>query len=227
MKPLEVIGHINVPPAVMKHRFVREAMACTLVVAESEDPRAQVVGTANTKKVELYGWAQHVDSHVDNTGWVYFVALNDGRSTVNAWGVDNEPISIWLPRGAVVRLNDYVEHWTEDDRPRVCAFIGSYRTPHDYDAMVALRAGIDMLDRGDYYGAPRVRDGFRALQPDECIAATPDFDDFEIMLVEDARAQGRYVETCAQCTNFAVKLDQHWPYHTDMNRCREHLKGNS
>lgn len=227
MKPLEIIGQIDIPCEVLAHRFVREALGCARHIADEGDVRHQVVGTANTRKVELYGWAPHVDSHVDNTGWVYLLALNEGRSTLNVWGADGEPVSVWMPAGAVVRLDDRAEHWTEDDSVRICAFIGSYPTPHDYDALVALQAGVSALARGDYYGAPRVRDGFRVLMPDECIVGDYNRCTYEPMLLIDAQRQRRWVETCALCCKAAVKIDQHWPYHTDMNRCAEHLKGDA
>jgi len=224
---LQLVGHIAVPPAVLEHRFVREALACTDLFARHRDDgdhSHQVVGTENTKRVELYGWTPHVDQHVDRTGYVYLLALNEGRSTVNVM-VGDDIESLWLPAGAVLRLNDYQVHWTEDDSVRVCAFVGSFPTPQDVEALATLQTGIDALARGDYYGAPRVGSGFRVPLDDECYVMTEPGDGVELMLLADAEARGRLIERCAQCDALAVRIDRHYPYHTDMNRCRAHLKG--
>jgi hypothetical protein len=227
MAPLEIVGQITVPDSVMQHRFAIEALGAAMVMAknvEDGDSMEQVVGTANTRQVELYGWAPNVDSHQDHTGYVYLVALNEGRSTLNVWNPENkeDAISVWLPRGAVVRLDDFHAHWTEDDRPRVCAFIGSYSMPQDHHAVAQLQAALMALEHGQYYGAPRVRDGFRALLEDECIAHS-DFEHPKTMLLKDAEEQGLIIEYCGQCMQPAVRLDNHWPYETGYSFCREHL----
>lgn len=224
---LQVVGHIDIPAGVMAHRFVREATANSMMLAKKADPRMQVVGTENTRRCELYGWAPNVDSHRDCTGWVYLVALDEGTSHVHAWASAKPSSlklhSVDLVRGAVVRLWDFCEHWTEDKAARVAAFVGSYEHPQDADAIASLRNGIQALERGDYYGAPRVRDGFRALQPDECLAANAAFDGLEPMLIEDARAQRRLIERCGLCRKPAVRPDNHWPYFNEGSRCRKHL----
>jgi hypothetical protein len=226
MIPLEVIGHIVVPAGVMLHRFAREAYACARLAAEKIKARESlesVIGTANTKKVELYGWAPNVDSHADKTGIVYLVALNSGKTTVNVLQGD-DAISVELPRGTVVRLDDHATHWTEDNRVRVCAFIGSYDEPHDAEAITLLQAGVAALARGDYYGAPRVRDGFRVLMDDECLVLNSDGDGVDTVLHADALTMNEFIVSCAACEAPAVRLDSHFPYQWDMNRCREHLK---
>jgi hypothetical protein len=226
---LELVGHIDVPPAVLEHRFVREALACTRMFAQHRndgDHTHQVVGTENTRRVELYGWTPHVDPHVDRTGHVYLLALNEGRSSVNVL-IGDDIESLWLPAGAVVRLNDYQVHWTEDDSSRVCAFVGSYEAPQDAEAMTLLQSGVDALVRGDYYAAPRVGPGFRVPMDDECFVMNEPGDGVELMLIADAEARGRLIERCAHCDALAVRIDRHYPYHTDMNRCREHLHSNA
>jgi hypothetical protein len=224
MSPLEIIGNIDIPTSVMMHRFVREALGCAHIMAknvEGGDSREQVVGTANNKAVELYGWAPHVDSHADNTGFVYLVALNEGRSTVNVWA-DFEPISVWLPAGTVVRLDDRKMHWTEDDRVR--AFVGSFAEPRDDQALTQLQAGVTNLAKGDYYGTPRVSSGFRVLMPDECLIPNAVYDNCDPMLVADARKQRLRYERCTHCKKPAVRLDHHWPYSQANNRCIDHMR---
>lgn len=229
MIPLEVIGRIDIPESVLSHRFVIEALACAHVLGQNEDSKERVVGTENTKKVELYGWAPNVDCHVDQTGLVYLLALNEGKGTVNCWNenppTSDDPVSVWMPAGTVVRLNDYMPHWTEDDQCRVCAFLGSFREPCDAAAIALLQESVQALARGDYYGAPRVREGFRALRPDECLVPNDAFDAYEPMLLADAQKQGKWFEPCSECDQPAVRLDNHWPYCTEYNRCAEHLRG--
>lgn len=224
--PLAIVGHLEVPAAVLKHRFYIEALACAMMFdARHHDGEGRVIGTANTKQCELYGWAPNVDSHVDKTGWVYGVALNAGRTTVAAWPMktDDDLVMVELPAGAVFRLDDHVMHWTEDAAPRVAAFVGSFEAPNDAAALAILRDGIAALARGDYYGAPRVREAFRCLLPDECLVSNEAMTDYEPMLLADALRAGRFVIPCASCGKPAVRVDNHWPYHWDTNRCRDHM----
>lgn len=224
--PLEIIGHIPVPDIVMRHRFVKEALACARLMAKKVDDREsreQVVGTANTRQVELYGWAPNVDSHADKIGIVYLLALNDGKSTVNVMEGD-DATCVWLPRGAVARLDDHVSHWTEDDQVRVCAFLGAFKEPCDADALAMLTDAVKALATNEYYRAPRVREGFRVLLADECLVMNRPGDGVDTMLLTDAIQNSRLVETCAKCGKPAVRVDDRYPYHTDMNRCREHMK---
>jgi hypothetical protein len=244
MKRLEVIGHIDVPPAVVNHRFVVEAMANTVLQdsKKRDDPlrNAGVVGTDNSRIPELYGWAANVDPHVDNTGIVYLVGLNDQLSHLYAWAgaAKVKPGQIGKRRigaaaqlhearfvaGTVVRLDDFAEHWTEDRGPRVAAFVGSFPTPCDEHALELLRRAIDSLARGDYYGAPRVRNSFRVLRPDEAYVEAGDGMDSEVVLIADARRERRWIQTCSKCDKPAVRLDDYWPYHQDLNLCVEHVR---
>ncbi|WP_369659173.1 hypothetical protein [Variovorax sp. V15] len=224
---LAVIGHIEIPAAALEHRFAHEALANAMLLTRKADAAMQVVGTENTRACELYGWAPNVDSHRDCTGWVYLVALNDGFSTVQAWASAKPGArkvhSIKLQRGDIVRLWDFCEHWTEDRAPRIAAFVGSFERPRDREAVALLQRGVDSLAAGDYYGAPRVRAGFRALLDDECLAATDDFSGLEPMLLADARRQKRLIERCARCGKPAVRPDDKWPYFSEKSVCRAHL----
>lgn len=224
---LQLVGNIHVDPAVSNHRFVKEALACAMFFAsEDELPHAGVIGTENSKTVELYGWAPHVREHSDNTGFVYLLALNEGTTTVNVWEGDT-PHSVWLPAGAVIRLNDFTRHWTEDSGPRVCAFIGSFEEPCDDLALAQLEAAVSALVRGDYYGAPRVKEGFRVMLEDECLVADAEFDGHETMLLDDAKDQDRFILECAECGKPAIVADSKWPHFWEDNRCRDHLKRTS
>lgn len=226
MSAAEVIGRIEIPASALKHRFVIEAEACAKLLAGREDARSQVVGTANSRRCELYGWAPNVDSHVDQTGYVYLCCLNPGTTELVAWDFDDsiELAMASLDQGVVVRLNDHMLHWTEDHGHRVAAFVGSWQWPADEEAMQILRGGIEALARGDYYSAPRVRAGFRVLMDDECLVANAAFDELEPALLADAEKAGRYIERCGQCTRPAVRPDDMWPYFNEWSRCRDHMQ---
>jgi hypothetical protein len=220
---LEAIGNIHIPSGVDGHRFCLEALGATKILESNEDLRSRVIGTDNSKSVELYGWAPNVDIHKDSTGYVYLLALNEGITEINAFDDTNKLLfSVAFPLGTVLRLNDNYQHWTIDDGNRICAFVGSYDTPHDYEALTKLSAAVGLLAAGAYYEAPRVREGFRALLPDECLVLKS-IDQTETMLLADAKAQGKYIETCAECDKPAVRLDSKWPYFHEHNRCFDHL----
>lgn len=228
---LAIVGHLDVPDASMAHRFALEARACVTTFAQRASVEHQVIGTVNARTCELYGWAPNVDSHADRTGWMYGVALNDGRTTISAYAYPMlscmRTLHVELPRGAVFRLWDHCTHWTEDDAPRVCAFVGSFDEPDDAAAIATLRAGVAALAAGHYYGAPRVREGFRVLLDDEALVASDDMTDYAPMLLADATRRDLFVIPCAQCDRPAVRADPHWPYHWDQNRCREHMRAES
>jgi hypothetical protein len=223
--PLEIVGHIEIPDSVRSHRFYHECMGVVSLFQKKiteKLSREPVLGTANTGEVELYGWARSVAKHTDNTGIIYFVALNDADSIVISVNEGQETV-VDLKKGAVVRMDDHIPHFTFDDSERICAFIGSYKEPQDALALRKLRKGIKTLAAGKYYGAPRVQPGFRAIMSDECFVMTKDCESVELMLLDDAKKKRRLIETCALCDGLAVKIDQHYPWHVDMNRCRNHL----
>lgn len=218
--PLATIGAIEITPKARRHRFYQEALACAQV--RDDDDRERVVGTANTRACELYGWAPHVPEHVDGFGYTYLVCLNEGKTSICLR--DGEAIDeVWAPSGAVIRLDDRFAHWTSDDGPRVAAFVGTFGEPCDDEAIDILRCGIAALVRGDYHGAPRVRTGFRIILEDECWAASPTTDEIDTALIVDATAQGLTIAHCSLCERPAVRPDPYWPYEQQQSRCAEHL----
>lgn len=225
---LAIVGHVDIPAQALKHRFTLEALACAALLERNHDPQRQVIGTGNTQQCELYGWLSNVDGHRDNTGWMYLLPLNEGRTTICAYASCRPRArklhTVEVVAGDVVRLWDFCEHWTEDSACRVAAFVGSWKRPADAEAVAILQAGVERLASGDYYGAPRVRPGFRVLMDDECLVANDDFTELAPMLVADARQQERYIEVC-HCGKPAVRPDDKWPYFTEFSRCRDHLAG--
>ena len=227
MAPLSVITRLEIPDAARNHRFVTEALACAMVLQADEDPRHQVVGTEETLHCELYGWAPNVAPHRDNTGWTYLMPINDGISYVHSRLKASDTgrglsMSVRVQAGDVIRLDDRFEHWTEDATCRVAAFVGSWDSPCDDRALAELQSGLALLERGAYYGAPRVRQGFRAPQPDERYVANAEMDDYELVLAADV---GRRQVISCQCGKPAVVMDAYWPHFWEGCRCVEHLVG--
>lgn len=228
MSPLSIVAELVVPPAALAHRFITEAHTIAASFVQDADVHKQVIGTANTRAVELYGWAANVDAHKDNTGWVYIVPLN-AETTVCCFTSDDpddaELIEVKAEPGQVIRLHDHVLHWTEEreGQATVGAFIGSFPEPADDAAVKALTNGIAALTMGLYYGAPRVREGFRLLLADECLAADDAFENLAPMLLTDARKQRRYFERCGKCSRPAVRADDKWPFFSEHSRCMRHL----
>jgi hypothetical protein len=219
--PLELVASIDVPAAVEGHRFVLEALKSTHKLRDvSDDETQKVLGTANNKRAELYGWAANVVPHSDGFGYIYLAPLNDGVTTVFA-ECDGRTHSMRLMKGMIVRLDDRCTHWTYDDRTRVCAFVGAFKRPDDPTAVAVLTSCIAALAEGSYYDAPRVTPGFRSYGADECLVPLDDMSDVTPMILSDAIAGGRDYETCSVCGAPATALPRSWPYDLD-SRCDRH-----
>ncbi|WP_227461679.1 hypothetical protein [Cupriavidus pauculus] len=164
MNPLEIVGHIEIPPAALRHAHVAEALAAAVQTAERDEIGDRVLGTENSRQVELCGWGTNVPVHHDCTGYVYLVALNAGATRLFCMhdmpGEDSDcdegqEACVDLQPGMVVRLDDNYLHWTEDSCTRIAAFVGSFDAPCDELAVAQLRIGVDALARGTAQ-APRV-----------------------------------------------------------------------
>lgn len=223
--PLSCIGSIEIPPAALDHRHIMEAEAATMVVNDGRIER--VIGTTNKPGhpvVELYGWAPNVDSHADETGWMYFCPLLVGRSIVSAWE-KGKPLGnrhrVLLRVGNVYRLNDFVMHWTADRRPVVALYCGVFRMPDDGLAMSLLQDGVNELSTGGRF-APRVSPGFRIRFDDECFA---EVDGRKALIpISEAKQRGALIATCIKCDAYADHVDHSWPWGWEGNRCRSHIE---
>lgn len=215
--PLAKIGALRVPPKALKHVHVREA--CAIATLFNDDRKERIIGTSNKGEphAQLYGWGCNVAKHLDETGWVYFSPLMMGESKVFA-----AHLSLQLEPFSVYRLHDHAIHWTEDTAPVICLFAGVFLSPQDPMAMAMLQAGMMALTKG-LLGAPRVSPGFRVPLRDEIYAATNDGD---VRLVSRgiARSRGWLIAQCANCQAAAIKVDRHFPYHHELNRCAKHLE---
>lgn len=220
---LLLAGRIHIPAEALQHRFYAEADRRLAVACEADDERERVVGTSrDNSAAQLYGWAAGITAHSDNTGYIYGVCLNEGVTTLYAERAGGmPPLAIQLSKGDVFRLNDFVRHWTQDDRPRIALMAGPFPEPCDALALQQLREGLAALASGAYYGAPRMASGHVTLAADECWASR-DFETASIMLLEDARQEGIEVITCAVCEEPAVTVDHHWPWHSEQSLCGKH-----
>lgn len=221
--PLAIIGHIDITPTVLSHRFVQEALRRLEVVKDAEDVRDRVIGTTSKPgAVQLYGWAQNIAPHRDRTGFVYGVCLNPGHSILKATDVRTPapgPVyEVELPAGAVFRLDDHFSHWTDDSCPRIAAFCGPFHAVDDEGALKRLNAGIKRLAAGKYRHAPRVPPGYIDLAVDEAWA-TVDFEEREIMLLSEVESRRAFILSCALCEKPASRIDHYWPFHSEQNRC--------
>lgn len=215
---VEAVGSIAVPAHVREHRFCLEALAiATHHSMKDDEDLEKVIGTANTGRTELYGWGANVAQHVDNTGFMYLLPLHVDRSVLYAQHGDDFREQV-LQVGQVVRLWDFAKHWTEDRAGAVAAFVGSFDGPDDARALCELQAGVDALARGDYHGAPRVREGFRIPARDECLVTT-DFESAQLTLHADAIERGVFVIPCSSCNRPAQHLDSAWPHHWENCLC--------
>lgn len=214
--PLAKVEQLRIPPRALKHIHVKEA--CAIATTFSDDRIERIIGTRNqgAPQAQLYGWGPNVAKHFDATGWVYFAPLMMGRSYVNAGHIrlELEPFTVY-------RLNDHAIHWTEDTAPVICLFAGVFKEPDDGGALGMMLAGVGALARG-LVGAPRVSRAFRVPIRDEVYANTPN----GTRLVSRGLARARHwvIATCAMCKEFAIKVDAHFPYHWDRNRCAAHIK---
>lgn len=220
--PICKVGHLEVPAAALTHRFVREARLVLKVFSRPDCTLKErgVIATANEigrPQCQLYGWLKDVSTHVDNTGWIYFLLLR-GASFVTACGT-----SLLVKAGDVVRLNDYCPHSTYDDQPSVALFWGPVGKPNDLAARMHLARGLAQL-ACDQYEAPRVMSKFRVLVAGECFAWATSWDEARRMEVRDVARHNAMVIRCsvARCSRRAWKLDHSFPYQWEHNRCIKH-----
>lgn len=225
-QPLTLIAELDVPPEVMRHRYAIVALAVASKLLDRGHPTEQVIGTARDPKVvQLYGWNPGIPKHRDNTGIIYGLCLDPGRSKVFATfpsststDPDEQTVQIEIGSGSLFRLDDRFSHWTQDLAPRVLAFIGPFDKPADSLAISALTNALRLLVAGSYYNAPRVSEGFRILADDECYA-TENFTDFTYILKSDLSLRGAHMIECGLCSAPATCIDHYWPIYVDGSRC--------
>lgn len=219
--PLEVICTLAVPENIASHRFVREASKIVDLLAGRDE---RVIGTRNAKRCEIYGWSPNIPPHADSTGFMYAMPLLMEESVVYLNDGEFEH-AIEIAPGSVFRMDDRMRHWTHDAGNVVALFLGSFGEPCDASAMLEFGRATRALAAGEYYGAPRVSQGFHVLLDDECYVHNIATNDVETMLIEDARRDDALIIQCAKCDAPATRIDQHFPHMQGMNRCHEHLGG--
>lgn len=212
---LAAVGQIHVGRRAFRHRHYLEALALTQVFDADAERVERVIGTANKERprAQLYGWGRNVAPHRDGTGWIYLVPLTLGRSVLHVGR-----LALELEAGVVYRMNDFARHWTFDDAPVVCLFAGVFEGPRDARALRMLRRGALQLGLRDRH-APRVSQGFRVPLGGECYADPHLQGDRRLCRLALAKRKGWVVADCSVCGAPAVRLDTHWPYLADYNRC--------
>lgn len=212
---LVAVGRIHVGRRAFRHRHFLECQALTQVFDADAERVERVIGTANKERprAQLYGWGRNVAPHRDGTGWIYLAPLLLGRSMLFAGD-----LSLELEAGVVYRMNDFARHWTMDDAPVVCLFAGVFDHPQDGRALRMLRRGALQLGLRDRH-APRVSQGFRVPMRGECYADPRFCGERRLCRLAMAERKGWVVADCALCGAPAVRLDTHWPYLGDYNRC--------
>lgn len=206
--PLLALRSIPVPDAALQHYNVHEASCCVQVLRKSEDRLVGgVIGTKNTKRAELYGWANPVGRHVDGKGnarFIYGLLLSgECRVATDTHTIDLEP-------GDVFRLNDREPHWTEGAENSVSIFVGDWAGPCDDKACTILERGLRRLAAG-VYQAPRAREGFRVRQEGEVYASLSG-GDYRMVSASVAKRLDLWVLNCCVCEEPADRIDNHFPY---------------
>ncbi len=220
LPPLAVVGRLEVPARALEHYYVVEAHACASILT---DGRERIVGTTNEpgkEHLELYGWAPCVQPHIDDFGWTYIMPLRFQLSRVSA-RLKGCAVSLWLRRGEIYRLDDRVVHWTSDSGPACAMWVGIFKRPADRHAVEMMREGLRLLARGSR-AAPRVKMGFRCPAAWECWVDTPQGRD--LVPLAEAKRRGLLIATCVECDKPAYSVDRLFPYHHEMNRCRQHFR---
>lgn len=222
---------LDIPASVRGHRFYREALEVSKIMGLGKNiNHGGVVGTANTRRAELYGWHNPVSPHMDNAeseSYIYGGILSRGKMT-RIGCFDHVTGKIWhveAGSGDVFRLNDRMLHWTEGGGVSLAVFAGEYDEPCDAEALTVLQRGVNRLAAG-VRTAPRVSSGFRVPLEDECFA-TNDFHSIHLVSRKLASSRGWVVAQCANCLNPAVTLDRMWPVDSWGNLCATHVKGES
>jgi len=229
---IEKLTSFDIPNDALNHRFVKEIRE-DLDARNTENKLLDpVFGTSNVKKPELYGWSGSVTPHVDNKGYCYILILElDGKSVLSADHSDD----IDLVRGDIICLYDYTHHSIEQTGNSIAMFVGAFNERCDEFAIAQLADGLIRLITHDYYNAPRYLG--REIRSDECIVSligasskrrdtlySDDYSESAIKLIVDAKSDGDHIETCSTegCGNYAISLDEHYPYFSCKNTCREH-----
>lgn len=223
MSPLERIGEVAVPLAVLEHFHVKEAAALVSVV---QDNRERIIGTDNKSEphAQVYGWGRNVEKHIDDTGWVYIAPLSLKRSILMARRSAKEQCREFLRVGHVYRLDDRAAHWTRDSGNAVCLLAGVFKEPTDTAAMAMLERGMAQLASGDK-DAPRVAKAFRVPKGVECYAV--DYQGAVVLVEVDEALRRRWlIAECSRsgCQSFAYQVDTMFPYHSEANLCRTHFR---
>lgn len=184
----------------------------------------RVVGTANTRKLELYGWknpiGMHVDSHtVESPSFCYFAILDNNDTEIVVKYKDGS-YNIVCPRiGDIVRLNDSFEHGTTGLGRCVALFCGTFTRSCDAKVAAQMQIGINRLAAN--IRSPKVplplATGF---YHNECLVAGKYIPELSTLRIADKKSQE--ILYC-HCGEVACVPDKMYPYGHD-HVCGRHRK---
>lgn len=220
MNILKVVGQCDVSDVARKHRNVITTKAVLNTKQRFTDP---VIGTRNTKGVELYGWHPNVAPHSDNMGFIYFMPLFESTGKINAYlSSEQDPVELPLVAGNIYRMYDYAKHWTTQETERQFAlFIGSFETPMDKFAVNRLKHGLKLLELNSVY-APKTSFSQMMALDDEVFVETSVCG--KTKLINKIHVGKQKVINCHYCEKPAMFIDPYYPYETTKNKCKEHFR---
>lgn len=150
--PLVILRHkLNVPDTIYKNlNYVEAKCVVAGYNADKSIYDHRVVGTANTKQLELYGWknpiGMHVDSHsVESSSFCYFSILDNDDTEIVVKLSDYSYIIVCPKRGDIVRLDDSFEHGTTGLGNCVALFCGTFKRSCDAVVAKRMQLGINRL----------------------------------------------------------------------------------
>lgn len=219
--PLRLLRkRLQVPPSLYENKNFIEAEAVTERICYG---KKEVLGTANSQRVELYGWKNPVGMHRDKEqfkpSYVYFCLL---RGEVQIGLRDKDNACYWeTPAvGQIIRMDECMEHWTTGFGQCVALFCGTYSKTCDAQVTRMMEIGIRRLAAN--IRGPRVALHYTFLfNHGECLVNRNNIP--RLSTVRVAERLNQEIIVCSKCYEPATRVDPYYPYAVDRNRCLAHL----
>jgi hypothetical protein len=209
MLSLEIVGNIKVSDKI--YSSLRYHYMCQRL----NRVKGPVVGTENSKIVEIYGWKPNVGKHIDNTGFVYVLPLHSDGLLIS------EDSSVNIIKGDVICLNDHIAHYTTNKNTVVALFVGSYSSRQDELALNKFRNFMKRIDISEDRLKPfSIKTSGYTRILSNCVMLENEYVPYKIIYKEHAKDKGI---KCSACDNTAITIDKHHPYLQDHTLCQKHL----
>lgn len=215
---------LTVPPSIYSHPNYLEAQAVVLALNLEMSNSSKVAGTANTQKLELYGWRNPVQPHIDtfdSSRFIYFTILDNNDTTIGLNERYAESCTIIKPKiGDIVRMDDSQYHWTDGLGSCVAMFCGTFKRSCDAEVAKHMQFGINRL--ANNMRAPKIPQHYsKSFFNGECLVAGKY--EAELSTFKIAERKQQEIITCKYCKQPAVIIDHLYPY-GDEHRCADHRK---